>query len=99
MLSKVSLPDTQMVLCERFSHVDKAFTDISVIRGLVRNFVKTSHYDGLKFVSVFLVPSLLVLNRWHMLFVYSSKWLNSRSLNRLKVSTDTLYFTSRIDLL
>lgn len=99
MLSKISLPDHQIILCERFSHVDKAFTDISVIRGLVRNFVKTSHYDGLKFVSVFLVPSLLVPNRWHMLFVYSSKWLNSRSLNRLKVQPKTLYFSSRIELL
>lgn len=98
MLSKVSLPDSQIILCERFSEVDKPFTEISVIRALVRNFVKTSHYVGLKFVSVFLVPSV-VPNRWHMLFVYSTKWLNSRSLNRLHILPKSLYFSSRIELL
>ena len=98
MLTKVSLPDSQVILCERFSEVDTPFTEMSVIRGLVRNFVKTSHFVGLKFVSVFLVPSV-VPNRWHMLFVYSTKWLNSLSLNRLKVLPKTLYFTTRIDLL
>ena len=80
MLTKVSLPDSQVILCERFSEVDRPFTEMSVIRGLVRNFVKTSHYVGLKFVSVFLVPSV-VPNRWHMLFVYSTKRLQGLSIN------------------
>lgn len=98
MLSKTVLPDTQIILCERFFEVDRPFTEMSVIRGLVRNFVKTSHYVGLKFVSVFLVPSV-VPNRWHLLFVYSTKWLNSRSLNRLHILPKSLYFSSRIELL
>lgn len=35
MLSKVSLPDTQIILSERFSEVDNTFTDLRVIRGFV----------------------------------------------------------------
>lgn len=98
MLSKVSLPDTQIILSERFSEVDHTFTEIRFIRGFVRNFVKNAQHVGLKYVSVFLVPSL-VPKRWDMIYIYSSKWLNSRSLNRLKVLPKTLYFSSRIDLL
>nr|DAN02998.1 MAG TPA: hypothetical protein [Microviridae sp.] len=98
MLSKVSLPDSQIILSERFSEVDKSFIDIRYIRCFVRNFIKSAPYVGLKYVSVFLVPSLTP-KRWDMVFIYSSKWLNSRSLNRLKVLPKTLYFSSRIELL
>lgn len=98
MLSKTVLPDTQIILCERFSEVDRPFTEMSVIRGFVRNFVKNAQHVGLKYVSVFLVPSL-VPKRWDMIYIYSSKWLNSRSLNRLHILPKSLYFSSRIELL
>lgn len=98
MPSKISFPDTQIILSERFSEVDKSFTDLRVIRSFVRNFVKNVQHVGLKYVSVFLVPSL-VPQRWDMIYIYSSKWLNSLSLNRLKVLPETLYFSSRIALL
>lgn len=97
MLSKLVLPDTQIILSERFSEVDKSFTELRVIRGFVRNFVQNAQNVGLKYVSVFLVPSLIP-KRWDMIYIYSSKWLNSRSLNRLKVFPKTLYFSTRIDL-
>lgn len=98
MLSKLSLPDTQIILSERFSEVDQSFTDLRVIRGFVRNFVKTAQNVVLKYVSVFLVPSLIP-KRWDMVYIYSTKWLNSRSLNRLHILPKSLYFTTRIDLL
>lgn len=98
MLSKLVLPDTQIILSERFSEVDKSFTELPFIRGFVRNFVKNAQNVGLKYVSVFLVPSIIP-KRWDMIYIYSSKWLNSRSLNRLKVLPKTLYFSTRIDLL
>jgi hypothetical protein len=98
MLSKLVLPDTQIILSERFCEVDNSFTALRVIRGFVRNFVKNAQNVGLKYVSVFLVPSLIP-KRWDMIFIYSSKWLNSRSLNRLKVLPKTLYFSTRIELL
>lgn len=98
MISKVSLLDTQIILSERFSEVDQSFTEFRVIRVFVRNFVKNAQHVGLKYVSVFLVPSLIP-KRWDMIYIYSSKWLNSRSLNRLKVLPKTLYFSSRIELL
>lgn len=62
MLSKICLPDTQIIMSERFSEVDKSFTELRVIRGFVRNFVRNSKYVGLKYVSVFLVPSLIPKN-------------------------------------
>lgn len=98
MLSKVSLPDTQIILSERFTEVDSTFIQRRTIRAFVRNFVKNAQSVGLKFVSVFLVPSL-VQDKWDMVFVYSTKWLNSRSLNRLKIPSVCLYLSSRIDLL
>lgn len=98
MLSKIVLPDTQIILSERFSEVDNSFIDLRVIRSFVRNFVKNSQNVGLMYVSVFLVPSFIP-QRWDMIYIYSSKWLNSRSLNRLKVLPKTLYFSSRIELL
>lgn len=98
MLSKLVLPDTQIILSERFSEVDNSFTELRVIRGFVRNFVTNAKNVGLKYVSVFLVPSLIP-KRWDMIYIYSSKWLNSRSLNRLKVLPKTLYFSTRIELL
>lgn len=70
MLSKVSLPDSQIILSERFSEVDKSFTELRVIRGFVRNFVKNAQYVGLKYVSVFLVPSL-VPKRWDMIYIFT----------------------------
>lgn len=98
MLSKISFHDTQIILSERFSEVDHTSTDLRVIRCTVRKFVKNAQHVGLKFVSVFLVPSLIP-KRWDMIYIYSSKWLNSRSLQRLKVLPKTLYFSSRIELL
>lgn len=98
MLSKLVLPDTQIILSERFSEVDKSFIELRVIRGFVRNFVNNAQNVGLKYVSVFLVPSL-ISKRWDMIYIYSSKWLNSRSLNRLKVLPKSLYFSTRIELL
>ena len=98
MLSKLVLPDTQIILSERFSEVDKSFIELRVIRGFVRNFVNNAQNVGLKYVSVFLVPSLIP-KRWDMIYIYSSKWLNSRSLNRLKVLPKSLYFSTRIELL
>lgn len=98
MISKISLPDTQIILSERFSEVDNSFTDLRVIRSFVRNFVKNAQNVGLKYVSVFLVPSLIP-KRWDIIYIYSSKWLNSRSLNRLKLLPKTLYFSTRIELL
>lgn len=97
MLSKVILPDSQIILSERFSEVDKSFIDLRYIRCFVRNFIKSAPYVGFKYVSVFLVPSFIP-KRWDMIFIYSSKWLNSRSLNRLKVQPTTLYFSSLIEL-
>ena len=98
MLTKFSLPETQIILSERFSEVDYSFIALRVIRCFVRNFVNNAQHVGLTYVSVFLVPSL-VPKRWDMVFVYSTKWLNSRSLKRLKVFPKNLYFSSRIELL
>ena len=98
MLTKFTLPDSQIILSERFSEVDSAFLELRVIRGFVRNFVQNSRYVGLKFVSVFVLPSL-VPNKRDVVYIYSTMWLNSRSLKRLKVYPNTLYFTSRIELL
>lgn len=98
MLTKFSLPETQIILSERFSEADHSLLDFRVIRGFVRNFVKNAQHVGLTYVSVFLVPSL-VPQRWDMVYIYSTKWLNSRSLKRLNVFPKNLYFTSRIELL
>lgn len=97
MLTKFTLPESQIILSERFSEVDSAFIELRTIRAFVRNFVKNSRYVGLKFVSVFVLPSL-VPNKRDVIYIYSTMWLNSRSLKRLKVYPNTLYFTSRIEL-
>lgn len=98
MLSKVTLPDSQIILSERFSEVASTYTELRTIRAFVRNFVKNSQYVGLNFVSVFVLPSL-VPKRWDLVYIYSTKWLNSRSLNRLHILPKSLYFSTRIDLL
>ena len=85
-------------MSERFSEVDYSFTELRVIRGFVCNFVRNSKYVGLKYVSVFLVPSIIP-KKWDLIYIYSTKWLNSRSLNRLHILPKSLYFTTRIDLL
>ena len=98
MLSKPVLPDTQIILHEVINCVDKTCVEIPVIRGFVRNFVKNAQHVGLKYVSVFLIPSFIP-NKWDLIFIYSTKWLNSRSLNRLRVPSKYLYFSSRLELL
>ena len=98
MLTKFTLPESQIILSERFCEVDSSFLELRVIRAFVRNFVQNSRYAGLKFVHVFVIPSL-VPNKRDLVYIYSTMWLNSRSLKRLKVYPNTLYFTSRIELL
>lgn len=98
MFSKVTLPDSQIILSERFSEVDSTFTELRTIRAFVRNFVKNSQYVGIKFVSVFVLPSLIP-KKWDLIYIYSTKWLNSRSLDRLHILPKSLYFSTRIDLL
>lgn len=98
MIRKFYIPDSQIILSERFLRVERVFTELRSLRGFIRNFADNSKYVGLNFVSVFIDKSD-TLERWDITFIYSSKWLNSRSLSRFNVSPKSLYFTSRIELI